>query len=330
MSPSHPHAAWGLTAAGKFATALETVYPHRLCEAVVSCVQKFFSIPVRRPLAVLRCRGEQPARQLRPERLAAARQPRGSATRALLPEFSHFFKVKSVFSPSDSRLRPGHTWVATTIGGTAIPAGAKTVRTYFTGEPGTNSAKPSLPSRGCLKYIDQLTANDLYIGRSASGPGRKLVAASKWANPFRLSDCPDRATCLYRFSSHLRSSPSLLSALPELFGKRLVCHCLPSQACHADVLIQTIAETYLDGQTRETSVHIWGARLHDRLRARRPQPRAPVREACHLRFHHRQPQVPDVFLYRGGCGLSSMCPGLLERQSCQRGYERSRPPRGHG
>ena len=258
-SHSHRHAPWGASESGTFATALETVYPDELCESVVAGVRAFFAVPPLRPLPVLRCRGESVQLPARPHRLAADRQPRGSAARALLPEFEKTLSVVAAFPPADPRLRPGYTWAATTIGEVSIPKGAKTVRTVFPGASGADNAvdpPPPLPTRGCLKHIKVLCDNDTYIGRASSGPGRKFLSASKWANPFRLADCPDRATCLERYSAHLHSSTSLVKSLDVLYGRRLVCHCLPHQSCHADIIIQAVAALHLPEQELDVTVTV--------------------------------------------------------------------------
>ena len=44
----------------------------------------------------------------------------------------------------------------------------------------------------------------------------------------------DESISLYE--AHLLSSPGLPQELPNLAGKRLVCHCAASERCHCDVL----------------------------------------------------------------------------------------------
>ena len=84
--------------------------------------------------------------------------------------------------------------------------------------------------------------DDIYIGREwASRRGRRFLAASRWANPFKVHDASSRGECLDRYESHVRASPGLLAALPELQGRRLVCHCSPGQSCHGDVLVKLFA-----------------------------------------------------------------------------------------
>jgi hypothetical protein len=81
-------------------------------------------------------------------------------------------------------------------------------------------------------------AYDVYIGRG-----------SKWGNPYTHMRGPtkaefhvesrEQAIALYR--KYILSHPELLSALPELAGKRLGCYCKPL-ACHGDVLVELLEE----------------------------------------------------------------------------------------
>ena len=54
---SHVHASWKRRADGTSATALETVYPVQLCEAIASEVMGHLQLTQRSPLAVVRSRG---------------------------------------------------------------------------------------------------------------------------------------------------------------------------------------------------------------------------------------------------------------------------------
>ena len=47
----------------------------------------------------------------------------------------------------------------------------------------------------------------------------------------------------------LQSSPGQLSSLRVLSGKKLVCHCLPHQPCHGDVIIAAFLATQIDPNT---------------------------------------------------------------------------------
>lgn len=83
------------------------------------------------------------------------------------------------------------------------------------------------------KTSDPPTAGDVYIGR-----------ASKWGNPFPISRRQSREEVIRRFEDYIRQNPALMATLPELRGKRLVCHCAP-KPCHGDVLMRLIHESNL-------------------------------------------------------------------------------------
>ena len=72
---------------------------------------------------------------------------------------------------------------------------------------------------------DHLGVNDVYIGRAYKAKSGRMLAASAWANPFKLRDCKDLPDCLAKFRAYLLSNAALLRRLPEVAGKRLVCHC---------------------------------------------------------------------------------------------------------
>jgi hypothetical protein len=81
---------------------------------------------------------------------------------------------------------------------------------------------------------------DVYIGRAMYQGGWSLPG-SKWANPFRLlRDQSNRVQVLVDYENHVRSTPELMGALPELGGKRLGCWCAPLP-CHGDVLVRLLS-----------------------------------------------------------------------------------------
>jgi hypothetical protein len=67
---------------------------------------------------------------------------------------------------------------------------------------------------------------DVYIGRP-----------SKWGNPFVITKENQRDKVIEQYRTYVLSSPSLMTALPELQGKTLGCWCKPL-ACHGDVLAE--------------------------------------------------------------------------------------------
>lgn len=71
---------------------------------------------------------------------------------------------------------------------------------------------------------------------------------SKWGNPFSHKHgtrakfvVPTKAAAIQRYRAWIISRPDLLSALPELKGKRLGCNCRPGP-CHGDVLLELIRD----------------------------------------------------------------------------------------
>ena len=113
-----------------------------------------------------------------------------------------------------------------------------------------------LPTRGCLRFIDVLGESDVYVGRAHRDRRGRCLASSRWANPFKLHNCTNLHECLSKFESHLNGSPQLLAAFSELSGRRLVCHCAPSSACHADIIISIFARELLTEPLVECSVLI--------------------------------------------------------------------------
>ena len=74
---------------------------------------------------------------------------------------------------------------------------------------------------------------DEHTGRGSSQRG---LGRSPLCNSFTVST-NGGATAIRRFIEEIRADPKLLDHLPRLSGKRLVCHCLPTQACHADSIV---------------------------------------------------------------------------------------------
>ena len=75
---------------------------------------------------------------------------------------------------------------------------------------------------------------DIYCGRGSSKLG---LPPSKWANPFRIGRDGTREQVIAKHSNWLPTQPHLLTALHELRGRTLGCHCAP-QACHCDTLLK--------------------------------------------------------------------------------------------
>ena len=73
---------------------------------------------------------------------------------------------------------------------------------------------------------------------------------SKWHNPFRVKK-PGKTykngqyysleESIRLYEQHIRTTPELWNALPELRGKTLGCWCKPNN-CHGDVLVKLLKE----------------------------------------------------------------------------------------
>ena len=72
-------------------------------------------------------------------------------------------------------------------------------------------------------------------------PGTVSVARpSRWGNPFPVEN-GDHATAVARFEAYLETQPDLVaSAKQELRGKNLMCFCLPTEPCHADIWLRIV------------------------------------------------------------------------------------------
>ncbi len=131
------------------------------------------------------------------------------------------------------------------------------------GEPVASPASPDtiaeVPTVVCIKkdilkkkgYADlqdwlNKSSNHVYIGRNMIFyvPG---AVGSKWKNPFALKKytLPE---ALAKYEQHVRDSPELMTALPELSGKVLGCWCKPND-CHGDVLVELYTEMVLEEAT---------------------------------------------------------------------------------
>lgn len=84
---------------------------------------------------------------------------------------------------------------------------------------------------------------DVYIGR-ANGD----LPESKWANPWVIGIHGTREEVILRYEGHVRQTPNLMAALPELCDKVLGCWCKGTDGandvpCHGDVLVKLLNET---------------------------------------------------------------------------------------
>jgi len=81
----------------------------------------------------------------------------------------------------------------------------------------------------------------VYIGRAVP---RRRLAASKWANPFKIGPDGTRDEVITRYRAYLLERPDLLADVGSLQGERLGCWCAPPGGvtaadplvCHGQVL----------------------------------------------------------------------------------------------
>lgn len=91
-----------------------------------------------------------------------------------------------------------------------------------------------ISAKGCenLEHILSLD-NHIYIGRHNKHVGGTFD--SKWRNPYYISKY-GRSKCIEKFKIYLARNEDLLSDIKDLYGKTLVCWCVPN-ACHGEILI---------------------------------------------------------------------------------------------
>ena len=83
---------------------------------------------------------------------------------------------------------------------------------------------------------DALGPDELHVG---SGSADSLWPPSVWGNPFRVSKVVSAAQAVELYGEWLISQKDLLSQLPSLDGRRLLCHCNKNSPCHVDSIIAT-------------------------------------------------------------------------------------------
>jgi hypothetical protein len=99
--------------------------------------------------------------------------------------------------------------------------------------------KSELIKRGCTDFEDwSRNPKHLYIGRNMSFYV-KGAHASKWCNPFKLTDYTSEES-LSRYRQHILLS-SLNYQLSELSSySEIGCWCLPGEPCHGNVLLDLL------------------------------------------------------------------------------------------
>lgn len=88
-----------------------------------------------------------------------------------------------------------------------------------------------------VAHVNSAPEGSVYIGRA--NPRRQL-AASPFANPYRIGKDGDRGEVLAKFRDHLNGHPELVQrAAAELDGKTVACWCHPER-CHGDELAEAV------------------------------------------------------------------------------------------
>ena len=85
-----------------------------------------------------------------------------------------------------------------------------------------------------------------------------------------------RLNAIRMFGQYLDRNAELIRQIPSLTGKRLVCHCAPTQSCHADALIRKFRELCPDAYDRND-----------------PSQRAQPADELNLLARHRQEPPSD-------------------------------------
>jgi len=209
---SHVHAPWGRVG-GSFATAQETSYPEGLCKALARAVATHLDLGDLPRLQLDSCkRTSTSKKEVAAHRIASGVQPRGARAPRLLPEFRQVLSLDCALPPSDPRAKIGHKWQQQVFQEVLVPEDSVTISARWRGDSGHLGLEP--PTRGQIDQVTKLGDNDLYIGRGSSKHGSLALRRSKWANPFRVSECRDASGtgCLYRV--HLRGSTELVTEFP--------------------------------------------------------------------------------------------------------------------
>ena len=104
-----------------------------------------------------------------------------------------------------------------------------------------------LPVRGHLDAVRRLHKGDFYVGRGCRQRG---LRRSLHANDYKVSEF-GRQTAIERFTEKLSRDSELQENLHALSGKRLLCHCRPTEACHADSIISAFRVRFPEAFDRD-------------------------------------------------------------------------------
>ena len=104
-----------------------------------------------------------------------------------------------------------------------------------------------LPIRGHLDAVRRLLKRDFHVGRGCRQRG---LRRSLYANDYKVSEF-GRHTAIERFAEKLSRDSELQENLHTLSGKRLLCHCRPTEACHADSIISAFRDKFPEAFDRD-------------------------------------------------------------------------------
>ena len=104
-----------------------------------------------------------------------------------------------------------------------------------------------LPIHGHLDAVRRLLKGDFYVRRGCRQRG---LRRSLYANDYKVSEF-GRQTAIERFAEKLSRDSELQENLHTLSGKRLLCHCRPTEACHADSIISAFRDKFPEAFDRD-------------------------------------------------------------------------------
>ena len=104
-----------------------------------------------------------------------------------------------------------------------------------------------LSVRGHLDAVRRLLKGDFYIGRRCRQRG---LRRSLYANDYKVSEF-GRQTAIERFTEKLSRDSELQDNLHTLSGKRLLCHCRPTESCHTDSIISAFRVRFPEAFDRD-------------------------------------------------------------------------------
>ena len=104
-----------------------------------------------------------------------------------------------------------------------------------------------LPVLGCLEDVRCMMVEDYFVGR---GSGERGLGKSLYCNDYKVSQY-GRERAIRQFAQKLQRDEELRAIQWTLSGLRLVCHCTPSQACHADSIIEEFRQAYPGANDRD-------------------------------------------------------------------------------